>query len=399
MYCTRCGTNNAKTAKFCRECGRRLELGVPQPTEEEQVEEQPEEVGKVGELAHQAFQSFEAGSLDDAVKLCYDALRIDPRSTDAHSLLGRVLERKGDLPGAIRHYERVLAINPKSAADRVKLSELRARAMPDVSFQTLDQRITAFLDTVREFLVRTHPWPAAIAAAAVTFIVLVALWPKPQAPSPQVPPAGPQASASPSTPQAAGPPVPGSGGTPQFIGTPPAVPAGQPEYTDRGAAAVTPQAGAGSRRQAPAAGARPVEVPSISIVPRPIPSPPRPAPPAATPPRPGGGTITIQPSGNGGASQTSPVDRARQLQMSGQYEEAIAAWKQALSGSTNAGQVHQMIATCYKRLGRNRDAVGSFQDAISAYKQQVAAGSNVDEAQRGIRSSELGIKISQREGG
>ena len=84
--------------------------------------------------------------------------------------------------------------------------------------------------------------------------------------------------------------------------------------------------------------------------------------------------------------------------MSGDYDGAISAYRQALGGG-NQGQVYQQIATCYQRLGRNKDAVANYQSAIKSYDQQIASGSNTEDAQRGKRSSELGLRVSQQAGG
>ena len=141
--------------------------------------------------------------------------------------------------------------------------------------------------------------------------------------------------------------------------------------------------------------------PTVTVQPRPRyqPSLAVAAPPAATGTN-NSGSMRIERSATAPAPPTqSPTERARQLQLAGEYEAAIGAWQQALAGGRNIGQIHQHIATCYQRIGRHKDAVTSFQTAIKSYQQDISAGRNVEDARRGIKSSELGVTVSQREGG
>jgi tetratricopeptide (TPR) repeat protein len=395
MYCSRCGTNNVKTSKFCRECGKRLDLGIPKGEPEEATEGLPPDATKVQELLFQAFQNYESDNLDETVKLCYEALRLDSLSTSGHSLLAMALEKKGDVVGAIRHYERVLAINPKSAADREKLDELRARATPEVKKTTLDQHVRGYYEIIAEFMANTRPWPATIGATLLAFLILFVIWPKPSSrlPAQPAPPAGSSSAQPYPGAVTAAPPLPNSGGTPLFIGSErSSTPAPMAE-------SVSPPANTGVRTQTARVNYNIPPLPNISIVPRQQVETPRAAnPPPVAPSPQDTGSITIRRS-TPETPPADPIDNARRLQMSERYDEAIAAWKQVVAGGKRVGEAQQHIATCYQRLGRNKEAIQSFQDAIRAYQQQISSGSNVDEAQRGIRSSELGIKVSQREGG
>jgi len=407
MYCTRCGTKNARTAKFCRECGRKLGAETPQlaAVVEEPTVAQPVDMVSVGDLLFQAFQSFEAGKVDDAENLCKEALQMHPDSSSGHSLLAMIFEAKGDLRAAVRHLERVLALNPKSIADREKLQELRTRmksllgAAP--TKKSLVDYLNEDLDGMRRFLAAKRPWPEAIGATAAAFLLMFFLWPhirpaETTAPQPQVkaPSAG-QMSANAPGMQPVAPPVFPSGGAPQFIGPAP-TPAGQSP-----AAPTLPT----PRWRAPRPAVRPPEprygsFPSVTIEPRPkygpLPASPATPAPAGTNL---GGSMKIERSDAPAPRDQSPAERARQLQMAGEYEAAITAWQQALSAGRNTGQIHQQIATCYQRIGRHKDAITNYQNAIKSYQQDIAAGRNTEDARRGIKSSELGVTVSQREGG
>jgi len=223
MYCARCGTNNAKTSKFCRECGRRMDLGIPsgQTVEEEQAAaEQPVDSVKVGELLFQAFQNLEGGKLDEALKLCQEALRLHPESTAGHSLVAMVFEKRGELGAALRHYDRVVMLNPKSVADREKRDELRRRLRGVEEPPVWLKLWNSYIETAGRFLASKRPWPEAIGAFILTFGLLMALWPKPPAPTqaaPQTPPSE-QASTAPTESYPAPQEAPPSGGALPFAG-------------------------------------------------------------------------------------------------------------------------------------------------------------------------------------
>ncbi len=63
-------------------------------------------------LLHQGLELAAAGRLDAARAALERSLRIYPKSVDAHLALARLLERTGDVPGAIRELEAALALQP-----------------------------------------------------------------------------------------------------------------------------------------------------------------------------------------------------------------------------------------------------------------------------------------------
>lgn len=417
MHCTRCGTNNAKTSKFCRECGRKMDAGTPlseawqEKEEEKSPAEQATDTAKVGELLFQAFQDLEAGRLDESLKLCQEALMLHSESTAGHSLVAMVFEKRGDLNAALRHYDRVVALNPRSVADREKRDELRRRLREAEAEPSAFQKIWKnYLETAGPFLASKSPWPQVIGAFLATYLLLMLVWPKgpvqtqaaqqqtAQAPTTQQTQTAPGGSYAPPTPPAATGgdlPFDGGGAAPQAEQyTPP--PTSLPTRTMTAAA----QRPTWTPRQNPPSTPR-LYLPSISVEARPRTEATRPTP-APTPPTPArptanNGTISITRTPPR-TEQEDPVAKARKLQMSGDYDGAISAYRQALGGG-NQGQVYQQIATCYQRLGKHKDAVTNYQSAIKSYDQQIASGNNADDAQRGKRSSELGMKVSQQAGG
>lgn len=69
-----------------------------------------------------AFHHFVAGRLDEAVSGYRRALEIDPQLAIAWNGLAMVLERQGDLDGAIAAAERLAALDPDDPLAHTSLS-------------------------------------------------------------------------------------------------------------------------------------------------------------------------------------------------------------------------------------------------------------------------------------
>jgi hypothetical protein len=87
------------------------------------------------------------GQWAEAVERCTEALRLDPYSAAAHSLLGDIYENQGRLEKAIHWYELALDHDPDSVADKAKLT--RARELQAVRRRTREPRLSwAYLVSV-----------------------------------------------------------------------------------------------------------------------------------------------------------------------------------------------------------------------------------------------------------
>ncbi len=130
MFCTACGTGNAEVSNYCKQCGHKIDRVVSPRISEEDFDRSlpPEE--QASALLERAYRLRKSGDLAAAVRLCEEALLLNPDSTSVHSLLGQLQEQRGEHEAAIREYERVLQLNPGSIADRVKLDELRGEGLP-----------------------------------------------------------------------------------------------------------------------------------------------------------------------------------------------------------------------------------------------------------------------------
>jgi tetratricopeptide (TPR) repeat protein len=129
MFCTQCGAYNTDDSRFCHQCGHRLQPERKIPPLDESVFqlESPEQQQKIQQLLDEALTHESEGRLHEAALACEGVLVLDPANTSAHSLLGLIYEKQGDLQKAVAEYEKVVALNPDSAADRAKLEELRRR--------------------------------------------------------------------------------------------------------------------------------------------------------------------------------------------------------------------------------------------------------------------------------
>ena len=400
MYCTKCGAVNPDDHKYCSECGTKLVAPkVPPPAEPERptgAEQQATDQEKVGELLFKAFQQYETGHLDEALKSCEEAGKLNPSSTSVHSLLSLIHEKQGDLERAIVEVSRVLEINPSSAADQERMDQLRRRLYAEPEPPTP-------MGQLRERL-RRIPQGALIAGAGAFVVVflLVVFWPKQPAATTETtqPPVTVPGAVQPQAPQSPYATSPPASEAYSYAQPAPAVSPPQPPASRAEEPAVeggTPQAGAAR----PVGAASPPQAfPEVKVEPRkPTSEGPTPGPaPRSTAPR-----IEIvttprkTPPGFEGAvkrvESSTLLAQARQAQSAGKYDEAIRNYQQALPSASNTGPIHQMIGFCYYRSGKNDQAANSYRAAIDAYKKQIAAGADVDAARRGLSAAEAGLKL------
>jgi len=76
---------------------------------------------------------FLMGDHDNAVRDIQETLAREPRHFGALAGLSHILEARGDATGALRAYERALAIHPRMAGHEQRLKELRRRALGEES--------------------------------------------------------------------------------------------------------------------------------------------------------------------------------------------------------------------------------------------------------------------------
>jgi len=417
MFCTQCGAYNTDDSRFCHQCGHRLQPERKMPPLDESVFqlESPEQQQKIQQLLDEALTHESEGRLHEAALACEGVLVLDPANTSAHSLLGLIYEKQGDLQKALAEYEKVVALNPDSVADRAKLEEVRRRLHMPPPRPPREEPNQA-------------PLLIAIFVAVGLFVLGLAAMnyqarPK-TSPSPTQTPAVTQ-----SAPSAAYPPY--NWYAPTAPGyAPPPVPPMPPLNPDNLSVAPPRERSAEQQGSATRAERTPLPpLPPITVVPSQPATTPSPSnrsqgstgsqepsiggsvvmPDVALQPGAGGQTperqpvmeITVRPGtgGNGGVVAPPPPSMesedlmrvAQQHQLAGRYREAIPLYQKALQGATDKGFIYQQIGLCYQRLGELDSARNAYQQAIAEYERQIAANQNVERARRGLEAAKQGL--------
>jgi len=136
IVCPACGTNNTPDSKFCRQCGQLLrpsasvsKNAASVDANEEDALTSPQEIDarRARQLLDRAMQLAERGQLPAAILACRQAATLDSATPAPFSMLGSLLERSGDVRGAVAAYERVLLLSPDNSLESESLSRLRDR--------------------------------------------------------------------------------------------------------------------------------------------------------------------------------------------------------------------------------------------------------------------------------
>ncbi len=137
LACPACGTSNTPDSKFCRHCGQllrapeaRAKVAAPaEPDEGDDALTSPQEIDarRARQLLDRALHLSERGDLSAAILACRQASTLDASNAAPFAMLGTLLERNGDVRGAVSAYERVMSLSPNSPLERESLMRLRAR--------------------------------------------------------------------------------------------------------------------------------------------------------------------------------------------------------------------------------------------------------------------------------
>lgn len=130
--CTNCLASIPPAESRCPKCGSPVAgdgLGDP---------ELAQIVDKVHALLVSANLKKLRGDLDGAIQECIKALRVNPDSVEAHSLLGDIYRDQGNLEEAERWYQIALDLNPDSKIDQLRLDQLRTLDRSEKQPKTAD---------------------------------------------------------------------------------------------------------------------------------------------------------------------------------------------------------------------------------------------------------------------
>lgn len=168
MICPNCKARNPIGNKFCRECGEKLVLPEGSLAAEEAARVSAErDAEKYAAILVEAHALSDARKFDEAIVLGEEAALILPKSTSAYSLLATLYERTEQEQKAIAAMETVVALNPASEADKIKLDQLKR------GVHVLPRHVPAASDTrLRESA--PLPWMPLALAGVVTVSVLIA---------------------------------------------------------------------------------------------------------------------------------------------------------------------------------------------------------------------------------
>lgn len=114
VVCPQCQIQNSLDSHFCKGCGANL------PTDAVAEAQSQHEA-----LVAEGYKALNEGRLDEAVLVAASALEEFPESISALTLRGMALERQGHLAEALDTFEKVVAHNPNSALDKIKVQHLR----------------------------------------------------------------------------------------------------------------------------------------------------------------------------------------------------------------------------------------------------------------------------------
>lgn len=428
MYCVQCGTKNPEDARFCKQCGRKMEPPGEEsdslPVEAAHTPVSPAELvpdpeARYSELMARAFAHYMRGEYEHARDACRDALDLKPDSAESHALLSTVYERLGEVDKAIAERERVVELNPSSLADKEKLEALRAGIA-----QTAQRRIVSVRGGPTTFW--DSPIGAAVAAIGAAVVVIIIGYAVLAYRDAQERREAASSVAQTQLPQAGSVLTPAPTQQPSFSGAPPSPPVQQQPPPQQPALQESRQPQSSQPSGLAPLPVRPQQEPLEAQASPPAPGsgggsffdPGQPVAPGggntpANPPTQGPGRIEIvvgpQPGSSANPSPNTPPNTssaqmesrnnaaiAQNLQLAGRYKEAAQAWERALAGAGDgAPGYHQKAALCYQRIGDKANARRHYAEAIRGFREAMDRGVDKEAAQQAIQACEAGLRLCQ----
>ena len=435
MYCTDCGSRNPQESNYCRECGRKIlsfedeaRLAPSRTSKLLNIEmtEPPAEPDKLRLLLDMAFWHNEVGNVSGAILACEAALKVDPYSTSALSLLGCLYEKQGKDDKAIEAFERVVQLNPDSIADAEKLENLlrgiRQKAVtPTLTYQLMPPLL---LQAIRRY--PALPFAGGLLVGLVLLVVGVgSIWSRMKpAPVQQYEPVStvaslpgamhaPAVSSQPVLQQSAGLPTPSTGVVPD-----PFIIQRQNELA-RAAAAQSQLAAANVVPKVQKQVSSPTPMPSVETI-KPL------AVPASIVPNHVVEVVQAQPendhvvmvgeqpqensvndgsqSGDGDSLPAPPASHiyitVHGATASSNPNESTPTPSDnegnAISLREDAGASLQQKGLTMQDAGNYKSAEAAYESAVAAYQQDIANGRDSDQAKRGIEACQVAIEICKQ---
>jgi tetratricopeptide (TPR) repeat protein len=417
MECQNCGATNEPDNQTCVRCGTSLASSSSQTA---------------STILQQAYLAYKQEDMETALLKCRQLLKADPANEEALALMAQLEEKQEHYLAAAEVYERLTELRPDSVAYRLHLEELKRKAESTPSNPTSvplpnragDNRISVVLILATTILmlaaavaILAYEWGRATQLSMNTPSLPPIIAERPTAPAPN-PSATPSPFPRPSSVSSTASlptesPQPSrshDGGGAQQTGLSSGLSHASigvvPSHLSLPPALVHPTPSSGSTTSSrrivlPASEASTSSDENTVVIPvsgsASLSSSNGPASSAAN----GQGTTIVRVYRTNGASGPAGDSSARSyiamgqhLQLSGQYDQAIEAYRKALpSAGDDTGFVYQQIALCYQREGKKAEAADNFRQAKAAYQQLLEAGRKVTEARAGIIACDQGIKL------
>ena len=134
VACPKCVINSTLDSAFCKKCGAVLPVAV--------IEEEQE---KLKEIVSKGMESYQAGNLEEAMAIAEHSILSNPTYGEAYALKGLVHERRAEYAEALDSYETVVALNPDSTIDKIKLNQLRNAFATRQAEPNIDRRGAIFV--------------------------------------------------------------------------------------------------------------------------------------------------------------------------------------------------------------------------------------------------------------
>lgn len=403
VACPKCALNNTIDSAFCRKCG----YALPQDLVAEEQE-------KLKDLVNKGMTAFNDGNTDEAMGIAEHAVMANPAYPDGHALKGMVHERRSEYAQALDCFETVVALNPDSTIDKIKLNQLRNAFAQRTAEPKVDRKGAMMAAAAAILLVSSV---GAITYRLVSNSKETTITSTPgntsqgslvsNDTSGQVNPINPNnqiVNPAPSTPgnQLTEDGVKPLGGDDQTADQ--SNRSGAPRTRDNGwtVTPITPGPIGRGGNNGNDSGPKlpPVEgsggtttVPTPNTAPKTPPDEtPAPQPPinrGADDP----GQIDIKITNAKGANGSEAVRRtANEMLKGGDSENAASAYEKAAK-SGSGGKVHQRQAQALNASGKKAEAIAAYERAISAYESDIKSGKgNAESNQAGLNSSRAALR-------
>jgi tetratricopeptide (TPR) repeat protein len=412
LICPKCQSKNSVDSKFCKSCG----LSLPEELSQQAHEE-------IESLLQEGYKAFNDGRVDEAKLIAQNVLESSPEHVSALSLKGMCLEREGALAESLEVFEKVVALNPDSTLDKIKVQQLRNSLTAQVLHTPEPNRKLALagafaavaLVVASGFAIASfRPQPAANDKLASNQVVTDPnLQPFNASTGAPIDEKKDETEAGTSTPTQQGNPQGSTG------------PAG-----NTGGQVIQRPSGFSGGTQLPNVNGpiAPVQ-PNVNIVPNNPPtnnsnSNPNQGnnggsgsqnnggnedidPPVNDPKPNNDGSIVIgnvrKPNTIGGSTSvedrptalTALMQAARQNVLLKKYDAAAKCYEQALEKGGDPASINQRLAQCYANLGRRAEAAQAYERAISAFENRIKGGADTELNRAGLEACRQALKTLQ----